>query len=97
MRAGTNNEISGIDVDNGFQTQSFDDKDMYAKLTRFVEETITRESDPSSEEEIEVEFTIAEVLKYRFTVQAIEAVSGKVEGDTVKTLVEKIRFRNTAN
>lgn len=95
LRAGQEREISGIDVDDGITQKSFDDKDMYVKLTEFVESAITTNGDPSDAEEVEVEFTIAEVLKYRYTVRAIEAVSGKVEGDTVKTLVEKIKFRNT--
>ena len=95
LRAGQEREISGIDVDDGVNQKSFNDKDMYEQLTKFVEETITAEGDPSAAEEVEVEFTIAEVLKYRYTVRAIEAVSGKIEGDTVKTLIEKIKFRNT--
>jgi biopolymer transport protein ExbD len=97
LRAGQEREIAGIDVDDGVNQKSFNDKDMYLRLTDFVESTITTDGDPSDAEEVEVEFTIAEVLKYRYTVQAIEAVSGKVEGDTIKTLVEKIKFRNTLN
>ncbi len=97
LRAGTNSDISGIDVDVDGTVQQFNDKDMYQQLTQFVEQTITTEGDPSSQDEIEVEFAIAELLKYGYTVKAIEAVSGKVEGDTIKTLVEKIKFRAPSN
>lgn len=97
LRAGQERNIVGIDVDDGINQQSFGDSDMYEKLTAFVEQTLTAEGDPSAQEEVEVEFTIDESLRYRYTVRAIEAVSGKIEGDTVKKLVEKIKFRNTLN
>ena len=97
LRAGQERNIVGIDVDDGIAQQSFEDTDMYEKLTNFVEQTLNAEGDPSSDEEVEVEFTIDETLRYRYTVRAIEAVSGKIVGDTVKTLVEKIKFRNTLN
>lgn len=95
LRAGTERDISGIDVDDGARTESFNDRDMFQQLTRFVEETLTAEGTPSGEDEVEVEFSIAEVLRYKHTVRAIEAVSGKIEGDTVKKLIEKIKFKNT--
>lgn len=94
LRAGQERNIAGIDVDDGINQKSFDGTDMYVELTNFIEMAITAEGDPSSVEEMEVEFTIAESLKYRYTVKAIESVSGKIEGDTVKTLIEKIKFRN---
>lgn len=95
LRAGQERNIAGIDVDDGITQKSFDDTNMYTELTNFVEATITAEGDPSAQDEIEVEFTIDESLKYSYTVRAIEAVSGKIEGETVKKLVEKIKFRNT--
>ncbi len=98
LRAGQERNIAGIDVDDGVNQKSFDEENMFTQLTDFVEAAITAEGDPSSEEdEVEVEFTIDESLKYLYTVKAIEAVSGKIEGDTIKTLIEKIKFRNNLN
>ena len=96
LRAGAERGLAGIDVEYNLTSKSFDDKNMYSQLTSFVEESITTEGDPSSDEEFEVEFTIAQELKYGFTVQAIEAVSGKIVNGKIKTLIEKIKFRNNA-
>jgi len=98
LKAGAEGQIAAIEVDNGIDADNFLEADMYSKLTQFVEKTMTGEGDPSSTTETEVEFDIDYVLKYQYTVRAIEAVSGKVQADgTVKTLVEKIKFRDNTN
>lgn len=95
LRAGGDRNIAGIDVDTDLESQSFDDAQMFNKLTDFVERIVTTEGDPLSASKVEVEFDIAESLRYKFTVRAIEAVSGKIQPDgTPKPLVEKIKFRN---
>jgi hypothetical protein len=76
------------------QALTFTQADMFQQLTNFVETTVAREGDPSTASEVEVEFEIDPKLRYRFTVDAIEAVSGRVLPDgTVKKLVSKIKFR----
>jgi biopolymer transport protein ExbD len=95
LRAGGDRNIAGIDVDTDLESQSFDDAQMFVKLTEFVERVVTTEGDPLAGREVEVEFSIAESLRYKHTVHAIEAVSGKILPDrSIKTLVEKIKFRN---
>ncbi len=95
--------ISGIKVDNEVSTQSFTatydsegqpKTNHYKQLTKYIEESITTESDPSSQDETEVEFIIDESLRYGYTVQAIEAVYGRIdENGNRKKLIEKIKFR----
>jgi biopolymer transport protein ExbD len=98
LKSGAEGQIAAIDVDNGIDADHFAESDMYSKLTQFIEKTMTGEGDPSSATETEVEFEIDYVLKYQYTVRAIEAVSGKVQADgTIKTLVEKIKFRDATN
>ncbi|HMP79095.1 MAG TPA: biopolymer transporter ExbD [Pirellulaceae bacterium] len=95
LRAGGDRHIAGVDVDNEIQSMTFDQSDMFQRLTEFVERTLAREGDASTAPEVEVEFTIAEALRYKYTVMAMEAVSGKVLPDgTTKRLIEKIKFRS---
>ncbi len=95
LRAGGDRNIAGIDVDTDLESQSFDDAQMFSKLTDFVERVVTTEGDPLSGGQVEVEFTIDQSLRYKYTVNAIEAVSGKILPDrSVKRLIEKIKFRN---
>lgn len=93
LTAGVNRDIASIEIDDGTQALTFSQADMFQQLTGFVESVIAREGDPSMASEVEVEFDIDSELRYRFTVKAIEAVSGQVLPDgTVKKLVNKIKF-----
>jgi len=93
LTAGVNRDIASIEIDDGTQALTFTQADMFQQLTGFVESVIAREGDPSMASEVEVEFDIDNELRYRFTVKAIEAVSGQVLPDgTVKKLVNKIKF-----
>jgi biopolymer transport protein ExbD len=49
---------------------------------------------PTAAEEIEVELDCDYDLNYEFVVEAITAVSGKIEGNDIKPLVQKIKFAN---
>jgi biopolymer transport protein ExbD len=91
--AGTNGNINSIIVDDN---ETFSDEDMYKNLTRLIEERITAEGDPEKAAETEVEFDIAYGLKYRYTVQAIESVSGRILPDgSVKKLIQKVKFKDS--
>lgn len=91
--AGTNGNINSIIVDDD---ETFSDENMFKNLTRLIEERIAAEGDPEKDAETEVEFDIAYSLKYRYTVQAIEAVSGKILLDgSVKKLIKKVKFKDT--
>jgi hypothetical protein len=93
LTAGVNRDIASIEIDDGTQALTFTQADMFRQLTGFVESVVAREGDPSMASEVEVEFDIDTELRYRFTVKAIEAVSGRVLPDgTVKKLVNKIKF-----
>jgi len=93
LTAGVNRDIASIEIDDGTQALTFTQADMFQQLTGFVESVVAREGDPSMASEVEVEFDIDTELRYRFTVKAIEAVSGRVLPDgTVKKLVNKIKF-----
>ncbi len=95
LRAGTERNISGIDVDTGSASQTFTGETMFQQLTTFVESTLAEEGDPSTSGGVEVEFSIDPELRYVWTVQAMESVSGKKLPDgKVQRLVEKIKFRN---
>lgn len=98
LNSGENGNIAGIDVSDGLQSQSLTSETMFTELTDFVESALAGNSDPSTAEDIEVEFDIDYPLKYQFTVKAIGAVSGKVlPDDSVKTLIEKIKFRDNSS
>ena len=96
LKANSDRNLNRIEVNNGGPSTNFTGTDMYRQLTGFVEKTINQESDPSSQDEIEVEFDIDESLRYRFTVQGIEAVFGRIENGEVFKLVEKIKFKPKA-
>ena len=99
INAGAEGGINSIEVDNGAESENYDDENMYLNLTSFVEKTLTGEADPSTAQETEVEFDIDYALKYRFTVKAIEAVSGRVMDDqgNIKKLIEKIKFKDNTD
>ena len=94
LKADSDRRLSRIDVEviNSGQGSSYSGKNQYTELTKFVENVITQESNPSKEGH-EVEFDIDEPLRYSYTVRAIEAVFGKVENGQVTKLIENIKFR----
>ena len=73
-----------------------DQADLYGGLTKAIESRLAREGNPDSTTETEVDFDIAPALKYSFTVAAIEAVSGKKEGDVVTKLISRIKFKDNS-
>ena len=91
LKVGAEGVIAGIEVDNGVEGDSYFEGDMYSRLTDFVEKTIDTEGDPSEAIETEVEFDIDFDLKYSYTVQAIESVSGKIVDGEVKKLIGEYR------
>ena len=98
MTAGTNGNINSIAVDD--EAAYSDPNDMYKRLTNYVETRIAAERDPEEANEtgVEVEFDISPELKYRYAVEGIGAVSGKVQPDgTVKKLIEKIKFKDSSS
>ena len=95
LLAGQNGNIAGIVVDDN---ETLDQNTMFMDLTKLVEDRLGGEGDPEDASETEVEFDIAYNLKYSFTVQAIEAVSGRVQTDgTVKKLIKKVKFKDSKN
>ena len=97
LNAGEEGNIASIDVDDEFEAANLTGATMFSDLTNFVESTLAKNADPSTAEDIEVEFDIDYQLKYQFTVRAIGSVSGKVLPDgSVKTMVEKIKFRDNS-
>ena len=97
LNSGDNGNIAGIDVSDGLDSRSLTDQNMFSELTNFVESVLASNADPSTAEDVEVEFDIDYPLKYQYTVKAIGAVSGKVlPDDSVKTLIEKIKFRDNS-
>ena len=94
LTAGTNGNINNIVVDD--EASYSDPKDMYKRLTSYVEGKIAAEGNPEKALETEVEFDISPELKYRYTVEGIGAVSGRVQPDgTVKKLIQKIKFKDS--
>jgi len=73
-----------------------DQNDLYGGLTKVIESELAAEGDPDKARETEVDFDIARELKYAYTVTAIEAVSGKKEGDVVTKLIGKIKFKDNS-
>jgi len=69
---------------------------LYGGLTKVIESELAAEGDPDKARETEVDFDIARELKYAYTVTAIEAVSGKKEGDVVTKLIGKIKFKDNS-
>ena len=94
LTAGTNGNINNIVVDD--EATYSDRATMYKQLTSYVEGKIAAEGDPEKAKETEVEFDISPELKYRYTVEGIGAVSGRVNKDgTVKKLIQKIKFKDS--
>jgi biopolymer transport protein ExbD len=96
LSAADNGEIGSITVDDSVQTSQLSGPNMFRQLTDLVEGVLAGNADPSAENDVEVEFDFDYNLKYQYAVKAIGAVSGKILPDeTVKTLVEKIKFRES--
>lgn len=85
-------DITNILIDDN----PVDQNDLFGGLTRQIELLLAGEGDPDLAVETEVEFDIQPNLKYTYTVAAIEAVSGKIEGESVKKLVSKIKFKDNS-
>ncbi len=95
LASGANGIIQSIIVDD--DATFSDPNTMYAQLTKVIEEKLAGEGNPEEGKETEVEFDIAPELKYRYTVQAIERVSGKILPDgSVKKLIKKIKFKDNS-
>lgn len=94
LRAGAERNIAAIDVDSDGESGTYTGAEMFRQLTGFVESSLTLEGDPSTAQEVEVEFAIDPALRYVWTVQAMEAVSGrKLPDGKIQRLVNKIKFR----
>ena len=92
LTAALDGTISNILVDS----VPVDQSDLYGGLTKAIESRLAVEGDPDSASETEVDFDIARELRYSYTVAAIEAVSGKKEGDVVTKLISKIKFKDNS-
>ncbi len=86
LEAGSDGRLASISLDNR-KLKGFDE------LHNVV---LSRVGDagPSAAAEIEVELDCDFELRYEFVVEAITAVSGKVEGNNILPLVQKIKFAN---
>ena len=95
IAAGDEGGVAQVEVDTGgANLQTFTDN-WPAGLTDYVSKVVAAEGDPSTADEIEVEFDIDFSLKYGYTVLAIESVSGEIQPDgSVRKLIEKIKFKN---
>ncbi|QEG24717.1 ExbD/TolR family protein [Mariniblastus fucicola] len=100
LRAGETGAISTIEVDDEVEVETLagdTTAELYAQLNDYIDAKVSAGNDPESGVETEVEFDIDSNLKYRFTVQAIEAVSGKQLADgNVKKLVENIKLKDNS-
>lgn len=95
LRAGENGGLNSIQVDDERDVQTFADEKMYKELTDYIEAKLAGEVDPENATETEVEFDIDYSLRYKFTVDAIGAVSGrKLDDGSVKKLIKKIKFKD---
>jgi len=94
LKAGATGAINSIVVDD---KERFSGTDMYLQLTRYVEGVLAAEGNAEKSANTEVEFDIDYALRYGDTVKGIEAVSGKVVGDNVVKLIEKIKFKDNTN
>ena len=69
----------------------------FQKLQEYVESRMAGGTDPTSGQETQLEFDIQYGLKYAWSVQALDKVSGRVQTDgTVKKLIEQIRFKDNS-
>ena len=98
LRAGENGGLNSILVDDSSDMQTIvadQTAEMYSQLTGYVANKLAGESNPEDGVKTEVEFNIDYSLQYKFTVDAIGAVSGKKLPDgSVQKLIEKIKFKD---
>ena len=94
LLAGENGGISSIFVDDN----PLPVDDIFGNLNAEIQRRLAAEGNVEDDMQTEVEFDIDRNLKYRYTVQAIEAVSGKVDPNTneVIKLIEKIKFKDNS-
>jgi len=92
LTAALDGTLSNILVDS----EPVNQNDLYGGLTQAIESKLAVEGDPDAANETEVDFDIARELRYSYTVAAIEAVSGKKEGDVVTKLISKIKFKDNS-
>lgn len=93
--AGENGGIAGIFVED----EELPKENVFGELTNRIDARLGASGDAENETETELEFDIDRDLHYSFTVQAIEAVSGKVDkvdGKKVTKLIEKIKFKDNS-
>jgi biopolymer transport protein ExbD len=90
LTADSNGELADISVGN----VSFGDN--FASLRKFVYDAVTADNVHKSDN-IEVELAPDENLRYKFTIDAMTAVSGYVKDGKTFTLVDKIRFAARPN
>ncbi len=84
LEAGSDGRLASISLDNR-KLKGFDE--LHSVVLGRV-----GDAGPSAVQEIEVELDCDYDLKYEFVVEAITAVSGRVEGNTILPLVQKIKF-----
>ncbi len=100
LRAGETGAISTIEVDDEVEVKTFvgdTTEDLYRQLNEYVDAKVSLGDDPEEGVDTEVEFDIDTTLKYRYTVSAIEAVSGKQLADgNVKKLIENIKLKDNS-
>ncbi|MEM7452788.1 MAG: hypothetical protein AAF456_00405, partial [Planctomycetota bacterium] len=98
LKAAADGSLLEIYADNGIIDATFSDpQTRFDELTKFVEESLAGEADPSTAVETEVEFDIYPELKYKYTVKAIESVSGTINEDgTINKLIESIKFKDNS-
>ena len=89
--AGEDGGIAGIFVED----KELPKEDIFGNLNREIDIRLGATGDAESELQTELEFDIDRSLKYSYTVDAIDAVSGKVDADgKVTKLIEKIKFKD---
>lgn len=94
LRAGENGGIAEVSVEGNI----LQDKDVFAALNQDIEQRLGAAGDPENNTDTELEFDIDRKLKYIYTVKAIDAVSGKVDGErNVTKLIEKIKFKDNSS
>jgi biopolymer transport protein ExbD len=100
LKAGDSGAISSIEVDDEVEVKTLVAEnigDLFGQLNDYIDAKVSGGNDPEEGVDTEVEFDIDSSLKYRYTVSAIEAVSGKQLGDNrVKKLIENIKLKDNS-
>ncbi|MBX9788320.1 MAG: biopolymer transporter ExbD [Pirellulales bacterium] len=87
LEAGSDGRLASITLDNR-KLKGFDE------LHNIVLDRVGDAGPSAAAEEIEVELDCDYNLNYEFVVEAITAVSGKIEGNAILPLIQKIKFAN---